>query len=150
MLLSHVKHIEHHNHRYLHLNELSRQIQVALQGGCVRHINHQVYLFPHNIPSGNLLFHGIRSQAVNSRQIHQAHRFSLKPVCTLFLFHRHPGPVGNFKLCPCVIVKQRGFAAIRVSHKCYMNFIAHLSPPQLQCLLQSFSPPQTGFPLLLK
>ena len=139
-LFDDVHHVQRHHHGLVQLQKLQGQIQAALDGGGVYHVDDHVYLVAEDKVARNRLFHRVRGQRVGAGQVHQA---DLLPVVfdgALHLFHRHPRPVRHLQICARIGVEQRRLAAVGVADKADGHgisalggpffFVTHVPPPR--------------------
>ncbi len=76
-LLYQVAHVECAHHRQASLDNLKRQVQVALEVGSVNNLNNHVRLAAHQIVARALLLGAIRGKRVDTREVGDGHALVL-------------------------------------------------------------------------
>ena len=153
-LLDNVHHVQGQDHRLAQLDQLQSQIQVALQGRGVRHIDDHIHVVAQYVLPGHLFLHGVGGQAVGAGQVHQFVLVVVELENALLFLHRYTGPVGHFQVGAGVGVEQRGFSAVGVSHEPNGKFMCQNDPllltgrQQRGCGWRSPVPQQTACPAL--
>ena len=116
VLLHLVHKVERNDHRPLQLQKLGREIQIALDVGGVYNIDDGVGFFSHDEIPGHDLLHGVGRERVDARQVHNGDILTVYLSPALFFLHRNTGPVAHILVGPGQRIKERGLAAIGVSH----------------------------------
>ena len=117
-VLFHLVHkIEGNDHRPLQLQQLSSQIEVALNVGGVNDVDDGVGPLSHDKIPGHDLLHGVGGEGVNAGQIHHGDGFPIYLRPALLLLHRHAGPVAHILVGAGKGIKEGGLAAVGVAHQ---------------------------------
>ena len=118
VLLYRVHHVERDDHRNVDFHNLSCQIQVTLEVGCVDDVDDAVGLFVEYVISRDDFLGGVRRQRVNTRKVDDCDRFGTLFVNAVAFVYRDARPVADVRGRTRKAVEQRGFAAVRVAGKC--------------------------------
>ena len=116
ILLNQISHVERHHHGQACLDDLQREIEVALQIGGVEHLNHDVGLAAHEVVAAHALLGAVGRQRIDSGQVRDEHALVARQGC-LLLLDRDAGPVAHITVGTGDQVEQRGLAAIGVTGK---------------------------------
>ena len=111
-----VHHVQRHDHRNPHFQQLGRQVQVSLDIGCVHQIDDRIRLFVYQIIAGDDLFERIRRKRVNARQVGDSNVL-VRLIAALFFLHGNARPVADILGCAGQVVEHRGLAAVRIAGK---------------------------------
>ncbi len=114
-----VEHVQRHDAGDAQLQQLQRQVEVALQVGGVDHVDQQIGVAAQNVVAGDLLIErGLLrdgGEGVGAGQIDQPHVGLRGGEMAFFAFDRHARPVADPLACAGQLVEQRGFAGVRVT-----------------------------------
>ena len=109
-----VHHVQGQHHRHPQLQQLQRQIEVALDVGGVHDVDDAVGLLLKDVVPGDDLLLGIGPQGIDARQIHHgAALFS--PDLAGLLVHGDAGEIAHMLVGAGEGVEKRGLAAILVA-----------------------------------
>ena len=122
MLFDLVHKIQGNDHGAFQLQQLGRQVQIALNIGGVHNIDDGVRVLAHDEVPGHDLLHGIGRQGVDAGQIHHGERLAIYVRPALLLLHRDAGPVAHILVGAGKGVEQRGLAAVRIAHQSQFHF----------------------------
>ena len=112
-----VHHVQRQHHGHPQLQQLQRQIQVALDIGGIHDVDDAVRLLVENVIPGDEFLLRVGAQGVNARQIH--HRAILMTAHLAgFLIHRHTGEIAHVLVGAGQGVEQRGLAAVLIARQC--------------------------------
>ena len=116
MFLNQISHVERHHHGQACLDDLQREIEVALQIGGVEHLDHDVGLAAHEVVAAHALLGAVGRQRVDSGQVRDEHALVARQG-RLLLLDRDAGPVAHIAVGTGDQVEQRSLAAIGVTGK---------------------------------
>ena len=119
-LLDDIHHVQRHNDRNAHLEQLGGQVQVALDVGSVHQVHDGLRLLVYEIITRNDLLQRVRREGVDTRQVGDQD-FLIALELAFLLFHGNTRPVADILGRTGQIVKHRGLAAVRVAGKCQTN-----------------------------
>ena len=120
VLADEVDHVDRHDHGDAQLDELSGQVQVALDVGAVNDVQDGVGLLLDQVSTGDDLFQSVRRQGVDTGQVLDddiLRAFQL----TLFLLNGNAGPVADVLVRAGQCIEQGRFTAVRVAGQCNFN-----------------------------
>ena len=109
-----VHHVQGDDRGTAQLQQLQRQVEVALDVGGVHHVDDAVRLLVDDEVPGDDLLLGVGAQGVDARQVHRRAVFEPAHLARLLL-HRHAGEVSHVLVGARQGVEQRGLAAVLVS-----------------------------------
>ncbi|CCK16313.1 hypothetical protein BN136_2323 [Cronobacter universalis NCTC 9529] len=119
LFIGDIQHVERDHARNAELQQLQRQVEVALKVGGVHHVYQHVRIAAEDVVAGDLFIkrglRGNRSQRVGARQIDQRHLVIGRREVALFTLYRHARPVAHALPRAGELVKQRGFAGVRIA-----------------------------------
>ena len=149
VLLDQICHVEGNDHGQAGLDNLKRQVQVALQVGCINHLDDYVGLAAHEVVARALLLGAVGGKRVDAGEVRNRDALVTQELGFLFL-NRDAGPVANVAVGAGNQVEKRGLAAVGVTRQRDMDLrIRHsillpcvpalLSPGGLDNVLQSCS-----------
>ena len=116
VLADDVHHVDGDDHRDAQLEQLSGQIEVALQVGAVDDVQYGVGALGDQIVTGDDLFQRVGGQAVYAGQIHDDDVVMLFELAFFFL-NGNARPVADELVGAGQCIEQRGFAAVRVARQ---------------------------------
>ena len=133
-----VHHVQGEDNGPAKLQKLQGQVEAALKGRGVHHVDDDVHVTTQNVLTCNPFLHGVGCQAVGSGQIHQVEKMPVLPHDTFHLLHCHAGPVGYLELGSCVGVEECGLAAVGVAdkadgHLALLFGLSHCTPRLRKC-----------------
>ena len=109
-----VHHVQGQHHGHPQLQQLQRQIEVALDVGGVHDVDDAVGLLVEDVVPGDDLLLGIGPQGVDARQVHHGAAL-FAPYFAGFLVHGDAGEVAHVLVGAGEGVEKRGFAAILIA-----------------------------------
>ena len=115
VLLHDVRHVQRDGDGNVHLQELRRQVQVALEVGRVDDVDDAVGLFIQNIVAGDDLFGRVRREGVDAGQVDDGDLLGQALVDALALVYGDARPVADVRRAARKGVEQRRFAAVGVA-----------------------------------
>ena len=126
-LLQKVAHVEADDDRTSCLQDLGREVEVALEIRDVDEVDHGIRTISEKIVAGDDLLRRVRGEGVDARQVDKRHVLVFSPVCHLLL-DRDARPVADIAVRSGQLVEERGLAAVRVSRKTDIDAIRHFLP----------------------
>ncbi len=121
-----VHHVQRDHDRDAELDELGRQVQVALQIRRVNDVEDRVRELLDQVVSRDDFFQCVRGERVDAGKVRDDH-VAVSLQLALFLLDGDAGPVADVLVGAGQRVEQCGFAAVRVAGQC--NSDTHLFPP---------------------
>ena len=112
-----IHHVERQHHRHAQLEELKRQVQVALDIGRIDDVNDAVRLSVENEVPGNDLLLRVGAQGIDARQIDHGAILCLADLAD-FLIDCHAGEVAHMLIGAGEGVKKCRFTAVLVADQC--------------------------------
>ena len=133
-----VHHVQGEDNGSAELQKLQGQVEAALKGRCVHHIDDDVHVAVQDVLAGDPFLHGVGGEAVGSGQIHQVEEIPVLPHDAFHLLHCHAGPVGHLELGTGVGIEECGLAAIGIADETDSDLVllfglSHCTPPLRQC-----------------
>ena len=122
VLADEVDHIDSHDHGDAQLDELSGQVQVALDVGTINDVQDGIGLLLDQISTGDDLFQSVRRQGVDTGQVLDDD-ILLALQLAFLLLDGNAGPVADVLIRAGQIVEQGSLTTVRVAGQC--NFNAH-------------------------
>ena len=122
----------------MHVYQLRRKIQVALQIAGVYHINHNIRGFLDELSADIQLFRRIRRQRICAGQIYDVELISFKCGTSLLGINGNAGIVAYFFMGTGCEVKQGCLAAIGIAYKCYVYGASFLQCSIVQLLIAQY------------
>ena len=120
VLADEVDHVDSHDHGDAQLDELSGQVQVALDVGTINDVQDGIGLLLDQVSTGDDFFQSVRRQGVDTGQVLDddiLRAFQL----ALFLLHGNAGPVADVLVRAGQCIEQGRFTAVRVAGQCNFN-----------------------------
>ena len=111
-----IHHVERHDHRKAQVEDLRRQVKVALEVRGVHEVDHDVGTALQKVVTRHDLLGRVRRERVDARQVRDDHVLVAR-VLALLLFHGHARPVAHVLVGTGQVVEHRGLAAVRVAGK---------------------------------
>ena len=118
VVLGNVEHIDSHDHRNAHFNELRRQVKVSFQVGGINDVDHSLRFIRKDVVAGDaFVFAGSRSRrnGINAGKVNDLNVVAFKAVTASFLIDGDARPVADFLFGARQSIKKRRFAAIRIA-----------------------------------
>ncbi|CCJ99879.1 hypothetical protein BN130_2607 [Cronobacter malonaticus 507] len=119
LLFSDIQHIERDHARNAKLQQLQRQVEIALKVGGVHHVYQHVRLTAKDVVAGDLFIErGLRGDSgerVGARQIDQRHLMTGRREAAFLTLDRYACPVAHALPRAGELVKQRGFAGVGIA-----------------------------------
>ena len=125
VFLDQVHHVQGQNHRHAQVQDLAREVQIALKIGRVNQIDNSVGAAIKQVIARNDFFGRIRRERIDARKVGDNDLFVLG-VLTLFFLDGNARPVANILVGACQVVEHRRLAAVRVAGK--RNANSHCLP----------------------
>ena len=125
VFLDQVHHVQSQNHRHAQVQNLTREVQVALKVGRVNQIDNSIGAAIKQVIARNDFFGRIRRERIDARKVGDNDLFVLG-VLTLFFFDGNARPVANILVGARQVVEHRRLAAVRVAGK--RNANSHCLP----------------------
>ena len=122
VLAAEVDHVDSHDHGDAQLDELSGQVQVALDVGAINDVQDGIGLLLDQISTGDDLFQSVRRQGVDTGQVLDDD-ILLALQLAFLLLDGNAGPVADVLIRAGQIVEQGSLTTVRVAGQC--NFNAH-------------------------
>ena len=116
VLLDQVGHVEGDNHGQTGLDNLKRQVQVALEVGSVDHLDDDIGLAAHEVITRALLLGAVGGKRVDAGEVRNRDALVTQEFGLLFL-NRDTGPVANIAVGAGDQVEKRGLAAVGVTRQ---------------------------------
>ena len=116
-----IHHVQRQHHRYPQLEQLKRQVQIALDVGGVHNVDHAVRLLIEDKIAGDDLLLRIGPQGVDAGQIHHGAAFFICDLAHL-LIYRDTGKVADVLVGAGEGVEESRFAAVLISDECKDHF----------------------------
>ena len=116
VLLDQVGHVEGDNHGQTGLDNLKRQVQVALEVGGVDHLDDDIGLAAHEVIARALLLGAVGGKRVDAGEVRNRDALVTQEFGLLFL-NRDTGPVANIAVGAGDQVEKRGLAAVGVTRQ---------------------------------
>ena len=146
VLLDQVGHVEGNDHGQAGLDDLKRQVQVALEVGGIDHLDNDIGLAAHEVVARALLLGAVGGKRVDAGEVRNRDALVAQELGFLFL-NRDARPVANVAVGAGDQVEKRGLAAVGVTRQRDMDLrIRHsillpcvpalLSPRELDNVLQ--------------
>ena len=120
-----IHHVERHDHRKAQVEDLRRQIKVALEVRGVHEVDHDVGTALQKVVTRHDLLGRVRRKRVDARQVRDGHVLVAR-VGAFLLLHGHARPVAHVLRGAGQVVEHRRLAAVRVAGKRYAN--SHVLP----------------------
>ena len=112
-----IHHVAGKHNRHAHFHHLHCQNQVALQGGRISDVDDGIDHAKGQFAAGDKLFHGVGSQRIGAGNIDKGQLLSLDNLLAFLSVNCHARIVAHVLAGACVMVEQRGFAAVRIAGK---------------------------------
>ena len=116
VLLDQVGHVEGDDHGQTGLDNLKRQVQVALEVGSVDHLDNDIGLAAHEVIARALLLGAVGGKRVDAGEVRNRDALVTQELGLLFL-NRDTGPVANIAVGAGDQVEKRGLAAVGVTRQ---------------------------------
>ena len=116
VLLDQVGHVEGDDHGQTGLDNLKRQVQVALEVGGVDHLDDDIGLAAHEVIARALLLGAVGGKRVDAGEVRNRDALVTQELGLLFL-NRDTGPVANIAVGAGDQVEKRGLAAVGVTRQ---------------------------------
>ena len=127
VLLEQVGHVQRNDDRKTELENLSGQVQAALDIRGVNEVDHDVGTVVDQIVARTDLFGRIGRQRVNARQVGNDNVLVAEQLC-LLLFDGYARPVSNVTIFAGDAVEQRGLTAVGVTGESNLNAHSYFLP----------------------
>jgi len=101
-----VVHVQGYDHAHVHVDELGRQVEVALQIAGIDDIDDHVGSFVDDEFAHIALFGGIGRKAVGARQVDEAEAVALKFEVPFLGIYRHTAIVSHVLVCTACNVEE--------------------------------------------
>ena len=115
-----VVHVQCANHSQVHVNELCRKVEVALEIACVQNVEHHVGRLVDYLPSYVEFFRRVCRKGICSREVNNIEVVALESGVSLLCIDGHSRIVAYALVCPGGEIEQRGLSAIRIAHKSHV------------------------------
>ena len=112
-----IHHVQRQHHRYIQLQKLHGEVQVAFNIGGIGDIDDAIRLFAQNIFAGDDLLLRIGAQGIDARQVYDR-AVALCAHGADLLLHRHAREVADMAVHASEHIKQCGLTAVLVSGEC--------------------------------
>ena len=109
-----VGHVEAHHDRAPRLEELGREVEVALQVGDVHEVDDRIRAVVHHVVAGDHLLGRVRGERVDAREVHEGH-VAVGAPRGLLLLNGDARPVAHVAVGARELVEERGLAAVWVA-----------------------------------
>ena len=116
VLLDQVGHVEGDDHGQAGLDNLKRQVQVALEVGGIDHLDNDIGLAAHEVVARALLLGAVGGKRVDAGEVRNRDVLVTQELGFLFL-NRDAGPVANVAVGAGDQVEKRGLAAVGVTRQ---------------------------------
>ena len=116
VLLDQVGHVEGNDHGQAGLDNLKRQVQVALEVGGIDHLDDDIGLAAHEVIARALLLGAVGGKRVDAGEVRDGNVLVAQELGFLFL-NRDAGPVANVAVGAGDQVEKRGLAAVGVTRQ---------------------------------
>ena len=137
VLADEVDHVDSHDHGNAQLDELSGQVQVALDVGAINDVQDGIGLLLDQISTGDDLFQSVRRQGVDTGQVLDDD-ILLALQLAFLLLDGNAGPVADVLIRAGQIVEQGSLTTVRVAGQCNFNAHCNSSPLVTVKRLRSF------------
>ena len=137
VLADEVDHVDSHDHGDAQLDELSGQVQVALDVGAINDVQDGIGLLLDQISTGDDLFQSVRRQGVDTGQVLDDD-ILLALQLAFLLLDGNAGPVADVLIRAGQIVEQGSLTTVRVAGQCNFNAHCNSSPLVTVKRLRSF------------
>ena len=146
--LGHIHHVEVEDEGNLHLQELERQVQAALEVGGVHDVDDRRQGLLQEHVAGDALLGRVGCQAVGSGEVDDLHGLAVALVPAHHLIDGHAGIVGHKLPCARQAVEDGRFAAVWLARQGYdLFFHSGLFPFRIfRHIFRTFSPSRNGLP----
>ena len=115
----HIHHVQRHQQRYAHFQQLRGEVQIAFQIGSIDDVDNQAgFARAHEIAGDALVQRYLAAdhvQRIRAGQIHHRHRRLMQVIFAGFLFHRHARPVAHALARAGQRIEHGGLAAVWVA-----------------------------------
>ena len=116
VLLDQVGHVEGNDHRQAGLDDLKRQVQIALEVGGIDNLDDDIGLAAHEVIARALLLGAVGGKRVDAGEVRNGDVLVTQKLGFLFL-NRDAGPVANVAVGAGDQVEKRGLAAVGVTRQ---------------------------------
>ena len=115
--LQFVHEVEGDDHGALQFHQLQREVEVALDVGCVDDVQNHVRRVLGDEVAGDVFLDGIGRKRIDAGQVDQSGLFALQVKARLLALHGDAGPVAHILVGAGEGVEQRGLAAVGVARQ---------------------------------
>ena len=132
VVLGNVEHIDGHDHRHAHFNELRRQVKVTFQVGGINDVDHCLRFIRKDVVAGDaFVLAGSRSRrnGINAGKVNDLYVVAFKTVTSRLLVDGDARPVADFLFGAGQGIKKRCLAAIRIADN--TDDVFHIAIPNL-------------------
>ena len=120
VLADQIDHVDRHNNGDAQLDQLSGQVEVALNVGAIDDVQDGIGLLLDQVSTGDDLLQRVGRQGVDTGQVLDDDIFIALQLAFL-LFHGNAGPVANVLVGAGQVIEQGSLAAVRVTGQCNFN-----------------------------
>ena len=119
-----VIHVQRHDHRHIHVDELGCEVEVTFQVRGIHHVDDDIRCLLDDIFSYIEFFRRVSRQTVGARQVHDVECVTLELHVTHFRIDRHTRVVAYMLVRLTCYVEQTGLAAVRITHERHEDMLS--------------------------
>ena len=118
-----VVHIQSHNHRHVHIDELGSEVEVAFQIACIHHVYDDIGSLLDDVSTHIQLLRCVGSQGIGTRQVGKIEVVAFEIELSLLSIYGNSGVVANPFVCSTCYVEYRCLSAVWISNEYYIQFV---------------------------